>query len=151
MGQEDRDLVELRISQADMRCAVEVLSLLTQQGEGKASQLEPIELWLKGRALLADRQRRKKVFGNAMIGEPPWDLLLFLFASAEIDGLSMHALAEQSGVPLTIAKRWLGFLEQQNLIALAAHRSDTRATMVSLTPAGIERMQTYLKSTTALR
>jgi len=148
MGQEDRELVELKIPQADLHRVMEVLSLLSQSQVSQDNQKKSLDLWLKSRALLADRQKRALIFGKAMFGEPPWELLLTLFASAESEGISVNALAERSGVPATSAKRWLDYLEQQGLIGRNDHSSDTRKTMVALTSKGIERMQTYLQTIT---
>lgn len=148
MGHEERELVELRIPQADLRRVMEVLSPITQTQVSQVSHSEPFDPILKCRALLFDRQKREMIFGKAMFGETPWDMLLALFARADSEGLSVEKLAEQSNVLTRIAKRWLEYLEQQGLVDLKANRFDTRKEMASLTEKGRERMHAYLRAIT---
>ena len=144
MGQEDQ-LVELKMTQADLGHLRELLSSLVLAELDGAQRGTPEQAWLKARDLLERRRKRAAFFAPAMFGEAPWDILLALFGTGEgSSGLTIERLVETSGVPASSCKRWLEYLEQEQLVRLRGHASDYLMTLVSLTPDGKERMADYL-------
>jgi DNA-binding MarR family transcriptional regulator len=146
MDQEE-NVIELKISQANLGHLKELLSSLVladiEQNEAKRE----IATWLKARKLLDRRRKRAAFFAPAMFGEAPWDILLTLFASSESTlGLSVNRLAEKSGVPASSCKRWLEYLEQEQLVCRRGHETDQRMTLIALTQRGRERMTNYLET-----
>ncbi|WP_114226795.1 MULTISPECIES: hypothetical protein [Sphingomonas] len=146
MGQED-NILELRISQVGLGHLKELLSsLVLADADADHNEGERVvAAWLKARKLLESRRKRDTFFAPAMFGEAPWDILLTLFATSEGTlGMSVNHLAEKSGVPATSCKRWLEYLEQEQLIFRRGHDRDQRMTLIALTDRGAERMRSYL-------
>lgn len=80
-----------------------------------------------------------------IFGEPGWDLLLDLYiASHDRKTVSVTSACVAAAVPVTTALRWLGHLEAKGLVLRAPDASDRRRMLVSLTPRGIELMETCL-------
>jgi DNA-binding MarR family transcriptional regulator len=102
------------------------------------------EGWLLQRAnrLVALRQRREKIFGKAMFGEPAWDILLVLYTAG--GGVSMSRLAQMSGHSQATGLRWMNYLVDQRLITRESHPNDARSFRVLLTDKGKASLESYL-------
>ncbi len=80
------------------------------------------------------RRRRSRFFAADLFGEPAWDLLLDLFAARlQNRRISVSSACIAADVPPTTALRWLGVLEQSELIERIDDASDQRVTWVKLT------------------
>lgn len=80
------------------------------------------------------RRRRNRFFSADLFGEPAWDLLLDLFAARlQNRKISVSSACIAADVPPTTALRWLGVLEQSDLIERIDDASDQRVTWVKLT------------------
>jgi hypothetical protein len=96
--------------------------------------------FLLGRALAAIEMRRlrQKYLNPAMLGEPPFDMLLQLYATnASPAILRLSVLSSLTGVPESTAKRWLNFLVNEGLALRAAGcLSEPGSIQVALTDKG---------------
>ena len=90
---------------------------------------------------------RSRFFSMSLLGEPVWDMLLALFCfSARGRRLSVSSLCFASGVPSTTALRWVGVMEERDLIKRSKDIHDGRRTYLVLTEQGNRVMQGYLRS-----
>lgn len=91
------------------------------------------------------RVERDRVFGQRLFPDAPWQMMLDL-ALAEATGrtISVTALCEASGVPMTTALRRLERLETRNLVHRVEDETDLRRVLVRLTDLGRGEMQRFL-------
>jgi DNA-binding MarR family transcriptional regulator len=93
------------------------------------------------------RRVRARFLSMSLLGEPVWDMLLALFCfSARGRRLSVSSLCFASGVPSTTALRWVGVMEERDLIKRSKDIHDGRRTYLVLTEQGNRVMQGYLRS-----
>ncbi len=86
-----------------------------------------------------------------MLGEPAWEMLLFLFTQiSSKNGTLTKAACGAAGVPQTTGLRYLKALESQGMIERSTG-SDNRCTILRLTPTGRKRMAHYLEELCAFR
>lgn len=95
--------------------------------------------------LMRLRKERGKLFGNELVGDPVWEMLLDLAIAQERgEAVSTTSLCIGAGIPTTTGLRRLDDLEGMGMIERTADMSDRRRVMVTLTPLGSERMQAFL-------
>jgi DNA-binding MarR family transcriptional regulator len=88
-------------------------------------------------ALFKARQLRSSIFGQALFGEPAWDMLIALYlADSKGQPVTVSGLAEWARCPSTTGLRWLQVLEAKRLASRRAHPSDRRMHFVELTERG---------------
>ena len=88
----------------------------------------PNESYKERLRIIAKNRRRPGEFLPAkLFADPAWDMLLELYQS-DIAGieLSVSPLCAASGVPMTIALRWLCTLEEEGLVVRQQDRLDAR-------------------------
>ncbi|SNT03402.1 MarR family winged helix-turn-helix transcriptional regulator [Sphingopyxis indica] len=92
------------------------------------------------------RRMRRSHFGTAQLSGPSWDMMLDLML-ARIHGrqLSASDLATGAGVPLSSGLRMIAALEQQGLLVRMIDEKDRRRSLVHLTDAGTEQMESYFE------
>ncbi|MFT3965164.1 MAG: hypothetical protein QM690_04730 [Sphingobium sp.] len=99
--------------------------------------------WLKA------RRAREMVFGSDLFSDPAWDMLLDLYVSlCRERAVSITDLCIASSAPMTTGLRWISILEHRGLIVRQADPSDRRRWNVSLTCAGVEKMEKTLDQAT---
>jgi hypothetical protein len=90
------------------------------------------------------RMKRNHLLGAPIFRDPPFDMLLELFATHQRgEEISVTSLCYASGVPATTALRHLAQLEKYGLIVRQGDLSDNRRCLVLPTPraiAGLEAM-----------
>ena len=94
---------------------------------------------LVGRAsrALRLRKRREAIFGKAMFGEPPFDMLLALYVNEETEGpMTISRLAELASVPRSTVMRWLDYLVGHGLVGRKPGANYKRKLGVFLTDTG---------------
>ncbi len=93
-----------------------------------------------------NRMRRFAHLDADLFAEPAWDILLDLFV-AKVAGnrISVSSACIASQVPSTTALRWLGVLENKNLISRQDDSSDKRRCWVELTERGVRAMASLLR------
>lgn len=92
-----------------------------------------------------DRERRSQFFDSDLLGEPAWDMLLYLFVrSAEGHQVRKTALCGASGVAHATAMRYISLLQQHGLIVQTRCMTDARVQFVSMTQEGMVRMAACL-------
>jgi DNA-binding MarR family transcriptional regulator len=97
--------------------------------------------------VIRNRQRRREIFGKAMLADPAWDMILDLaIARARYRRVSVSSLCIASGVPPTTALRWIKVLIDEGLIQREADSQDKRRTFVSLTEKGTRKIAGYFVS-----
>ena len=93
------------------------------------------------------RRARTRFLSVSMLGEPVWDMLLALYCfTARGKRISVSSLCFASGVPSTTALRWVGVMEERDLIKRSKDVRDGRRTYLVLTEQGTRVMQRYLRS-----
>lgn len=86
------------------------------------------------RQLLAAHKQRVQLLGDIPVGEPAWEILLYLFlqdADGQPTSVSDACLA--SGVPTTTGLRYLAYLTQRGHVVREPDPEDARRTLVRLT------------------
>ncbi len=90
---------------------------------------------------LADRRR---FLPADLFADPAWDMLLDLYLADILSKrISVSSLCCASNVPATTALRWIGALGREGLIKRTADPHDARRYYISLSEAGLERMDGY--------
>ena len=90
------------------------------------------------------RALRRKLFDENLFGEPGWDILLALFVIDDVERrLNIADLTAITLVPLTTSLRWLGYLEERDLISRSTAPNDQRMVLVELTDKGRRAMENY--------
>ena len=93
------------------------------------------------RGVLKLRAARRGIFGNALFGEPAWEVLLELYeAQLTHRSESVSSLCIASGVPATTALRWIQNLENDGWIERTADPKDRRRVFVKLSQKGQDAM-----------
>ncbi len=100
------------------------------------------------RRYLASRRRRAKTFGDGLLHDPAWDMLLDLY-SHRMTGvrISVSSACIASGVPNTTALAWLGRLEEQGLVVREPDSRDQRRTVLEITEGAAAALERWLNAT----
>jgi DNA-binding MarR family transcriptional regulator len=101
----------------------------------------------KALSIYRARQARSATFGanSDLFADPAWDILLDLFSARELGRrVSISSACIAANVPPTTALRWLGMLEERNLIERRADERDRRRSYVHLTDATYAAMRDWL-------
>lgn len=111
-------------------------------------RLSTAQLVQVAESIVRTRRRREALLGGGLFADPAWDMLLDLYI-AEMSGgpLSVSTLAAGAAVPATTALRWMGVLQQHQLIWREPDGKDGRRTIIRVAPravAAVEKMLTYL-------
>ena len=90
------------------------------------------------------RQLRKRIFGKRVFSGPGWDILLHLFET-HLSQLrdTVGNVCTGTELPDATAVRWIGRLEQEQLVSLRDDEFDRRRRFVELTNAGVQLMSSY--------
>nr|WP_087574533.1 hypothetical protein [Sphingomonas sp. CDS-1] len=97
--------------------------------------------------ILKRRRSRDELFGFRLFGEPIWDMLLDLFAHANVRRkVSVSSLCIASAVPPTTALRHLKVMESHGMITRYADPQDSRRVFVEMSPECHARMDQLLGS-----
>lgn len=98
---------------------------------------------------LAARGIRDRYLPADLLGEPGWDMLLYLYAShAQGKRTCVSSCCYASGVPATTALRWLDKLEACGMIKRHYDEVDTRRRIVELSFEGLGKMAAVLRRMT---
>jgi DNA-binding MarR family transcriptional regulator len=108
------------------------------------------ELVTIARLIFQARANRTRQFKQAIFGEPAWDMLLALYASADSTRLPVGQICSLSGSPPTTALRWLDYLEREQFVLRRPHPHDARSAIVELTSKGRSALEEYLSETLVL-
>jgi hypothetical protein len=98
---------------------------------------------LAKRTFLARRARLRFV-SPAMVGEPAWDMLLVLYATAASHGPhTISKLTAFTGASPTTALRWIDYLTSQGLVRREDNPTDKRVVLLSISEKGTRAMDGY--------
>ena len=101
----------------------------------------------QAKKIIAQRQMRRRLFGEELFEGPAWDLLLDLYvANEEGSVISLTCAGLVGGVPATTALRWIRRLADDGWITRSADRNDGRRTLIELTPEMRSKVRHYLSS-----
>jgi DNA-binding MarR family transcriptional regulator len=90
------------------------------------------------------RSRRTEFLASSLFGEPAWDMLLELFASAaEQKRITVGDLCNASKVPQTTALRWIDVLLKEGLVTRRPDPLDSRRIHVEMTASACSAMRHY--------
>lgn len=99
------------------------------------------------RQIYLRRRARDRHFPKTLFGEPGWDMLLALYATAGDDRKqTVSGLADFAGSSLSTALRYMSVLSEEGFIERLAHPSDGRVSWVSLSSKGKTAIEGYLIS-----
>jgi DNA-binding MarR family transcriptional regulator len=108
-----------------------------KQAQGTASdELPPDALLERAETILRVRRARERLLGRAIMGEPAFDLLLWLYVRSGQKEISLSSLARPAGIPYSSAVRWIRYLTDRGLVERTESKTDRRLTCVQLTPSG---------------
>jgi DNA-binding MarR family transcriptional regulator len=97
-------------------------------------------------AILVNRRDRQSALPADIFAEFAWEGLLHLFvADARSERLTGQALADRAGCKTAIMGRWIKYLSKEGLI-LDDGKHGTEV-LLTLSPAGLHAMETYLART----
>lgn len=145
-------------SEKDIRDAVRLLRLIsvTAPWDPVPSQMDAPrrslakgssrdELISRARVVLHARRVRARHFDRAMFGEPAWDILLLLYLADSAEARqTVGQLAASVETPLTTVLRWVGYLENEQLVERVDHPTDRRIAFVRLTSKGRNAFEAFL-------
>lgn len=145
-------------SEKDIRDAARLLHLIsvtTSMDPGPSQQAAPRSSLAKGaprdelisraRAVLHARRVRVHHFNRAMFGEPAWDILLLLYLAESAEARkTIGQLAASVETPLTTVLRWVGYLENEQLVERVDHPTDRRIAFIQLTSKGRDAFEAFL-------
>ncbi len=98
--------------------------------------------------MLRARRRRERFIPLEVLGEPGWDILLYLLVSqAEGREVPLKSACHASGAPTSTAMRCLQRLRGHQLVAFDADPVDRRRTLLTLTEFGQASVRAALLST----
>lgn len=115
------------------------------RGEDSYLIMDSTTVLAMARAEYRRRRNRGHFFdGDALFGEPAWDMLLDLFI-AGLEGKQVPVTSACIGacVPTTTALRWLALLEQRGLLCREPDPTDARRAHISLSDEARQRMEQY--------
>ena len=111
-----------------------------------ATALVPANLVALARRVSRTRQVRDQVFGATLCSNPPWNILLELFVSAEEGrNVTIKSACVAAGVPQSTALRHIAHLIEIGLCVRTQHPSDARSAHLKLTRLGHGRMIDFLR------
>ena len=94
--------------------------------------------------MLAERRARTVTGIDDLLGEPAWDVMLFLYIEDGQDETPRtKAVCHASGVPQTTGLRYLALLEERGMIVRRTG-TDGRCRLLRLSSEGRQRMTDYL-------
>jgi DNA-binding MarR family transcriptional regulator len=95
-------------------------------------------------SLYRHRRKRGRYLPEKIFAEPAWDILLDLYVNG-VRGrpVSITSACIAGDIPATTGLRWLGVLEQENLIEREISRTDARVTLVRLTRQAREKLRDF--------
>lgn len=94
--------------------------------------------------MIQERRLRERMLLGGLFADPAWDMLLELTASRIDDTLiSVSSLCTASAVPPTTALRWIGLLEDAEMIERTFDTTDARRTYLALSQKGWCAMSDY--------
>ena len=98
------------------------------------------------RAYLRARRRRDSLFASDMFADPVWDILLDLFA-CNLEGrrVCISDACIAASVPPTTALRWLGRMEECQLVVRRQDEADGRRVYVELSATANAAMSQWLE------
>ena len=154
-----------RTSQENLRPPIEVngedsLRLLVQFGapqqaiiddRTRGSFVDDAErLYRRAQWVRAFRLRRRDLLPGALFGEPAWDVLIELYLAHGRQRVSTTALSDGAGVAIATLLRWLEYLTQNDLVAVAKSSTDARMRFIDLTGKGLAAMTNFLRTLPSL-
>jgi hypothetical protein len=112
---------------------------------GARINLSNAQLVQVAQSVVRTRRRREALLGPDLFADPAWDMLLDLYI-AEMSGgpLSVSTLAAGAAVPATTALRWMGVLQQHELIWREPDGKDGRRTIIRVAPKAIAAVENML-------
>jgi DNA-binding MarR family transcriptional regulator len=115
-----------------------------QPKEASSSERSSEALLDRAQSIVRVRAARERMLGRAAIGEPAFDLLLWLYLRTGQKEASLTSLARAADIPYSSAMRWARYLADRGYVERTESRSDRRSTSVELTPAGRAMMDEFL-------
>jgi DNA-binding MarR family transcriptional regulator len=142
--------VPVRLPLAEVERLMRILQRARRSGmiglaDASPSDLTSEQLLAFAKFLLGARRRRDCVFPDIEFGEPVWDMLLDLYVQ-HVDGqrVFVSSLCSAAAVPTTTALRWIDVMVGQGHFVRHRDSHDGRRVYISLAPALIEAMASYL-------
>jgi len=91
------------------------------------------------------RECRKDFFGDELLGDPAWDMLIHLFHADLSDyRVTITNLASASGVPYTTAMRWMNTLIEKGLASRTNNPLDRRIVFMAISEPARASMYNYI-------
>jgi DNA-binding MarR family transcriptional regulator len=124
------------------------VSRFAHKDPNPGAELDDDELAELACRIYESRRHRARYISSSLLGEPVWDMLLALYCfSSRGLRMSVTSLCYASGVPQTTALRWVGVMEERELVVRSRDRKDGRRHYLVLADKGREVMQAYLRQT----
>lgn len=115
------------------------------RNSGSGAADHSIDLGLFAEQLYKERGLRARFVDDDLLGEPAWDMLLDLYVAHQRGReITVSSSCIASRVPSSTALRWLGKLEESQLVARRRPPGDARRCVVELTPRAVDRMTELL-------
>lgn len=116
------------------------------EDESAPTALVPAHLVALARRVSRTRRIRDRVFGPNLCVNPPWNILLELFVSAEEGrNITIKSACVAAGVPQSTALRHIAHLIEIGLCVRTQHPNDARSAHLKLTRAAHRQMIDFLR------
>jgi len=123
-------------------CTRDGVSLIAVPGHCSESMETSLQMDIRRARKL--RQLRKRIFGKDNYSGPGWDILLHLFEMhvAQLRD-TVGNVSDGAELPIATAVRWIGRLEQEQLVSVRDDQFDRRRRFVELTDSAVQLMNSY--------
>jgi len=139
----------LRLSDQVNRVAQSLAELATGDAADAADFGETGEMDVSQEAvagLIRSRTKRSSYLGTDLFADPVWDILLFLLhAEIEQRAVSASSASLATGLPETVARRWLDTMVHRRLITVKGDPDPGQGEEVKLMPEVSRSMRRYFR------
>lgn len=116
----------------------------TQPVQHPAQKPERKDYLLKVRAIRAERSARRQIFGDTLVEDPAWAIMLELFEAHHAQrACCIKSACLASEVPATTALRYLSMMESIGVVERRPDQCDRRRILLGLTDKGLRKLHRY--------
>ena len=92
------------------------------------------------------RKLQRRIFGEELVANPCWDILLDLYEKKMLDQpVAVSSLCIAASVPATTALRRIADLESHGLLRRIEDAKDARRVLMELSPLGVEKLAEFFE------
>lgn len=99
--------------------------------------------------IYAAQRIRRKTFDTPLIGDPAWEILLYVFiATSESRAVTVGEACQIESASQATAQRYVNYMVDRGLLQRSPNASDKRSSILTISESGISKMISYLELVT---